>query len=173
MNSSYLILIGVVFLGFVLLLGKKSKKSVSGEVDEWPFYSKKPLSDVEQILYHRIVKALPDHIILAQVSLSRFLGVKKGNKFNVWFNKINRLTADYVVCSKSFDILGVIELDDKSHERAKNKANDNKKDKALHSAGIKVVRWHVKTMPDDATIQAMFEEKGAVLLANTNVQSDT
>lgn len=32
----------------------------------WPFYAKRPLSPPEQVLYHRLIKALPEHIVLAQ-----------------------------------------------------------------------------------------------------------
>ena len=35
--------------------------------DSWPFYAKKPLTQPEQVLYHRLVSALPQHIVLAQV----------------------------------------------------------------------------------------------------------
>ena len=39
-----------------------------GETNEiWPFYAKRPLSTPEQVLYFRLVEALPEHIILAQV----------------------------------------------------------------------------------------------------------
>src|SRR5262245_27505507 len=44
----------------------------------WPFYAKRPLTQVEQVLYHRLVKSLPEHIVLAQVQVSRVLGVKRG-----------------------------------------------------------------------------------------------
>src|SRR4051812_4207647 len=54
----------------------------------------------EQVLYHRLVAALPGEIVLAQVQLSRVLGVKKGFNFNAWHNRINRLSYDFVVCGK-------------------------------------------------------------------------
>jgi hypothetical protein len=40
----------------------------------WPFYLKRVLTQPEQVLYHRLVKALPNHIVLAQVQVSRVLG---------------------------------------------------------------------------------------------------
>lgn len=132
------------------------KGKVSGGVGDeaWPFYAKKPLSQPEQILYFRLTKALPEHIVLAQVQLSRLLGVKKGNNFHAWNNRINRMSADFVVCKKDSSVIAVIELDDASHERKNRQAADIKKDKALSSADIRVVRWQVKAIPDEATIKA-------------------
>ena len=129
----------------------------------WPFYVKKPLTQPEQILYHRLVKALPDHIILAQVQVSRVLGVKKGSNFNEWNNRINRMSYDFVVCSKDSTVLAVIELDDKSHESKSRAATDEKKNKATADAGLRLVRWHVKALPDELAIQNALRTVAATL----------
>jgi very-short-patch-repair endonuclease len=118
----------------------------------WPFYAKKPLSQPEQILYHRLVGALPDCIVLAQVQLSRVLGVKKGFRFYEWNNRINRMSLDFLVCSKDSTILAAIELDDKTHETERRRDTDARKERALSAAGIQLLRWSVKALPDDATI---------------------
>ncbi|MEK6807236.1 MAG: DUF2726 domain-containing protein [Pseudomonadota bacterium] len=125
---------------------------------QWPFYAKKALSSPELVLYFRLCKALPEHIVLAQVGLSRILGVKKGNNFGVWFNRINRMSADFVMCSKDSTVVAVIELDDATHEKADRRAADTKKDKALSSAGIHIVRWQAKSIPDEAAIRATFAQ---------------
>ncbi|GAB6140874.1 hypothetical protein JCM14076_16030 [Methylosoma difficile] len=128
----------------------RSKKSDDGE---WPFYAKKPLSKVEQVLYFRLVDALPDYVVLAQVQMSRFLGVKKGNDFGKWFNRINRMSVDYLVCRKDFSIVAVIELDDKSHETVKRKEADSRKNKAIEAAGLKLIRWKTTGIPDIGQIK--------------------
>jgi hypothetical protein len=102
------------------------------------------------------VKALPEHIVLAQVQVSRVLGVKKGFNFHEWNNRINRLSYDFVVCSKDSTVLAAIELDDKSHESSSRKATDEKKEKATAAASVRLIRWHVKSLPDQAAIQAAF-----------------
>ena len=124
--------------------------------DSWPFYVKKPLTPPEQILYFRLAKALPEHMILAQVQLSRLLGVKKGNNFQAWYNRINRMSTDFVVCNRDSTVAGVIELDDSSHQRNARRMADAKKDKALKSAGVRIVRWQAKALPDEKTIKATF-----------------
>jgi len=94
MSSIFLLLI-VIVAAIVVFAVLKAKAQGGGVGDEaWPFYAKKPLSQPEQILYFRLIQALPEHIILAQVQLSRLLGVKKGNNYQAWSNRVNRMSAD-------------------------------------------------------------------------------
>jgi very-short-patch-repair endonuclease len=147
-----LLLVVVIAVAFLIYIKAKSQAGSGNEV--WPFYAKKPLSQPEQVLYFRLIEALPEHIILAQVQLSRLLGVKKGNNYQSWLNRINRMSADFVVCTKDASIVAVIELDDVSHQKKDRQAADAKKDKALGAAEVKIIRWQVKSIPDILTIQA-------------------
>lgn len=122
----------------------------------WPFYAKKPLTQPEQVLYHRLVAAMPDCIVLAQVQLSQVLGVKKGFNFHEWNNRINRMSLDFLVCLKDSTIIAAVELDDKTHEKASRIKADTKKEKALSAAGIALVRWNVSSLPDENTIRLAF-----------------
>ena len=119
----------------------------------WPFYVKKPLSQPEQVLYHRLIRALPEHIVLAQVQVSRVLGVKKGSSFNEWNNRINRLSYDFVVCGKDSTVIAAVELDDKTHESKARIATDEKKNKASADAGLRLLRWHVRALPTEEAIR--------------------
>lgn len=132
---------------------KKGKRTTSTSEETWPYYAKKLLSQPEQVLYHRLVNTLPEHIILAQVQLSRVLGVKKGFNFGEWNNRINRMSLDFVVCRKDSSIVAAIELDDKTHEQESRKEADSKKNKALESANIRLIRWKANTIPDQETIK--------------------
>ena len=156
MKSFVPVLLVLVLLVLVAtaLISRSWRKGGDKAEGPWPFYAKKPLTVPEQVLYHRLVRALPDHIVLAQVQVSRVLGVKKGFNFNEWNNRINRLSYDFVVCSKDSAVLFAIELDDKSHEKADRITTDAKKGKATEAANVKLVRWHVKSLPDEAAIQA-------------------
>ncbi len=118
------------------------------------FMQKNHSHNPEQVLYFRLTQAFPNHIILAQVQLSQLLGVKKGNNYQSWLNRINRMSADFVVCHKDASIVAVIELDDATHQRTDRQAADAKKDKALSAAEIKIIRWQAKAIPDIVAIQA-------------------
>jgi hypothetical protein len=66
------------FVVAVAIVGALFSIKQSRSSGNWPFYARKLLSAPEQVLYHRLVKALPDLLILAQVQVSRVLGVRKG-----------------------------------------------------------------------------------------------
>jgi hypothetical protein len=146
-----LTLLVVVLVGVVAYVLLKQKGSATPD-QAWPFYAKKPLSNPEQVLYFRLVETLPDHIVLAQVQLSRLLGVKKGHNVQSWNNRINRMSADFVVCAKDASILAVVELDDASHKKADRQDADARTAKALDA------------LPDAAAIKT-------ALLASPSPQS--
>jgi very-short-patch-repair endonuclease len=156
--GKFLLLLIVVVAVIALLAFLKTKSKSEPKDALWPFYAKKPLSQPEQILYFRIVQALPEHIVLAQVQLSQLLGVKKGNNYQAWLNRISRMSADFVVCNKDSSIVAVIELDDSTHQRQDRQVADKKKEKALASAGIRIIRWNVKSIPDIAVIQSSVKQ---------------
>jgi very-short-patch-repair endonuclease len=149
-----ILLIVIVIAAFIVL---KLKLKDGRDDGDWPFYAKKLLSQPEQILYFRLINALPEHIVLAQVQLSRFLGVKKGNNIQAWYNRINRMSADFLVCNKDSSVIAAIELDDSSHQKSSRQAADIKKNKAIGSAGIPIIRWQTNTLPDEATIQSTIQ----------------
>ena len=153
-----LLVIGFAVVAALWWRRGRGRKVGADAQQEWPFYAKKPLTQPEQVLYHRLVKALPEHIVLAQVQVSRVLGVKKGFNFHEWNNRINRMSYDFVVCAKDARVLAVIELDDKTHDASDRAANDGKKDRATASAGVRLVRWNVGKLPDEAAITALFSQ---------------
>jgi hypothetical protein len=144
-----LILALVVLLPILIRRGRLA----AGESRPWPFYVKRILTQPEQVLYYRLVKSLPNHVVLAQVQMSRVPGVKKGFRFHEWNNRINRMSYDFVICDKAATVIAAIELDDKSHESEARIESDAKKSKATTDAGLRLVRWHVKSLPDELTIR--------------------
>jgi hypothetical protein len=155
-----ILLVAVALVGLRLLTRRRPFRFGAGE---WPFYARQLMSQPEQVLYYRLVRALPEHIVLAQVQVSRVLGVKKGFKFNEWNNRINRLSYDFVVCAKDSTVIAAIELDDKTHESESRVRTDGKKDKATADAGLRLVRWNVRSLPSEGAIR---EELIAPLLAS-------
>lgn len=158
MTSNNNLMILIILLCLLAVIGVitalvKNKRKPKVDEENWPFYAKQLLSKPEQVLYHRLVSALPEQIILAQVQLSRVLGVKKGYNFNEWNNRINRMSLDFVVCRKDSSVVAAIELDDKSHTAEARQKADEKKDKALTDANVPIIRWKVENLPDQETIR--------------------
>jgi very-short-patch-repair endonuclease len=151
-TPTVVILLILALVIFLLILKRRGRLAAHGS-RPWPYYVKRLLTQPEQVLYHRLVKSLPNHVVLAQVQMSRVLGVKKGFRFHEWNNRINRMSYDFVICDKAATVIAVIELDDKSHESEHRRDSDAKKSKATTDAGLRLVRWHVKSLPDELTIQ--------------------
>lgn len=142
-----LLISALIVIGLLKALWSKSGPT------SWPLYSKKILTQPEQILYFRLVEALPNHLVFAQIQLSQFLGVKKGHNYQSWSNRINRMSADFVVCKKDSSVIAVIELDDSTHNQPKRRAADQKKDAAITAAGIPMIRWKVQEIPNNTEIK--------------------
>lgn len=155
------ILVGMVvfavmlaFVAGVTLVVLRARSRNTLPAGRWPFSLRRPLSEPEQVLYYRLCQALPGHLVLAQVGLSRFLAVKKGHDPRAWHNRINRMSIDFLVCNKDASVVAAIELDDATHPRPDRISADEKKERALEAAGVRLMRWNVDAMPDEAAIQA-------------------
>lgn len=154
MNSILaLLLFGLVLIAFSRLLKtakEKNSDSVNGVIVK-PYISKFPLTPTETIFYHRLVEALPEYVVLAQVQLSSFLKVDQSQiirkDFYMWFTPISQQSIDFLICRKDFSIITAIELDDKSHLSKSAIDRDTKKDSNLAVAKVPLIRWHAVNMP--------------------------
>jgi hypothetical protein len=129
----------------------RSKRAMESEA--WPLFAKKPLGPAEQELYRRLAKALPEHIILAQVRLSQLLGVRKGGDFHLWQNRLSRLGADFVVCDGDATVIAVVELGATAPNAAGRKLADAEKHKALAAANIRLLRWQAWSLPNESEMR--------------------
>ncbi|HQR56765.1 MAG TPA: DUF2726 domain-containing protein [Burkholderiaceae bacterium] len=144
----------IVVLGVgVAIAVLRARSSDATSTGRWPFSLRRPLTEPEQVLYFRLCQALPDHIVLAQVGMSRFLSVRRGHNARAWYNRINRMSVDFLVCTKDASVVAAVELDDASHQHPDRVSADAKKELALNAAGVKLLRWNVGAMPDEAAIQ--------------------
>lgn len=106
---------------------------------------KRPLTNREQAMYFRLAQTFPDHVVLAQVAFSAILTTKDRPTRATFDRKV----CDFVLCSKAFDVLAVIELDDASHKGRH--AEDAKRDAMLAKAGYRVIRF--PQVPDAADLR--------------------
>ena len=162
----------VIALAAVAFIVLKTRGSYGTDKETWPFYAKRLLSQPEQVLYHRLVASLPGQIVLAQVQASRVLGVKKGFNLHAWNHRINRMSYDFVVCAKDSSVVAAIELDDSSHGSSARAVVDEKKARATAAAGVRLLRWHVKSLPTQAAIKAAFAEPRTAVSVSTLADAD-
>lgn len=157
-----ILIIAVLLIAAFAIFIALNRKSVKPELEELEvpgaklpdFYARKPLTEIEQAMYHLLVDALPMYIVLAQVQVSQLVGIKKGPAWQTWFNKISRKSVDYLICAKDFSIVATIELDDSSHDREDRQAADADKNTALAGAKIKLIRWQAKALPNADEIRS-------------------
>ncbi|HEY4713807.1 MAG TPA: DUF2726 domain-containing protein, partial [Aquirhabdus sp.] len=144
------ILIVILSLFFILLLSGSRRrqtevaKPVRGDdLDVWPFMPRDFMTDAEVRFFRQLKQAVPEFLIFSQVGLSRLIECTDEEDEKFWFNRINRMSVDYVLVDQDAQhVLVAIELDDWSHDHAGRMKADLKKDKALISAGIPMVRFH-------------------------------
>jgi very-short-patch-repair endonuclease len=159
LNESMLWVVGAGVTLILVITGITALRRKNQEVGApWPVYAKRLLGEREQVLYWRLVGAFPEHVVLAQVSLSQLIGVQKGttNRQAV-LNRFRQLCADFVICERNFVAVGVVELDGLSHDHPRKADADLRKTQALQAAGLTIVRVNVADLPDEAMLRAMIQ----------------
>ncbi len=158
--------IGIIFLiaaiGFLGLIAVLKRQSSSNKAQPdpqpvrgdnlaiWPFAPMPIMTDTEVIFFNKLKNALPEYHIFVQVQLSRIIEAnsEEASERSFWFNRICRQSVDYVITDiDAQTTLVAIELDDWTHSSKSRQKADDKKDKALASAGIAIVRFHAERMP--------------------------
>jgi very-short-patch-repair endonuclease len=97
---------------------------------------------------------LPGHIVLAQVQLLQIINFRRGRWSQAIFNRISRLSLDFLILNPDTSIVAAVELDDATHTRDASRRADARKDHALKSAGVPLIRWNAKRLPDRVAILA-------------------
>jgi hypothetical protein len=148
--GEFLIIIIVVALFFLWRNGR--------EAAGYPYRKTVVMSKPEQILYHRLVQALPNHLVLPQVQMCRFLEVTSFMNKKPAFYKISAKSVDYLVTTKDAKVVAAIELQDASHLLPDRAANDAFKRKALKYADVPFIEFHVRKLPSAAEIREALRE---------------
>lgn len=119
----------------------------------WPFSKAELLSNAEKEAFKKLQTALPEHYIFSQVQLSQLVTVRKGHDFNQWFNRINRMSVDFVVSDSDLKTVAAVEIDDATHRDPKRMEADAKKAKVLKAANIPLVRYEARNLPGPLKIR--------------------
>ena len=124
----------------------------------WPYRKKTPFMGAAELdLYERLLAALPEMNVFAQVEMNRVVTWPKPDK-NGWSGRVNGKSIDFLICTKASEIVLAIELDDKTHNRPDRQKADETKDRALKAAGIPIKRWNVRSMPQVPEIRQAVAE---------------
>lgn len=117
-----------------------------------PHYRSKPILTKNEVeFFDRIRKAAPELYIFPQVGMSALIEPTDTNKkkFMAAFGRIAQKRIDYGLFTHDMKLMGIIELDDKTH----NIENDRIRDSYTQSAGIKTLRFESRARPSIATLR--------------------
>jgi hypothetical protein len=117
------------------------------------------MSERERALYQRLVQSLPNHIVLAQVQVLQVINFRRGHRTHAILNRISQLSLDFLILNSDTSIVATVELDDATHTRENRRQADARKSHALQSAGVPLIRWNAKNLPDATAILAAFPTK--------------
>lgn len=153
-----LLIIAIALIGLFTLIwlikkifGEKKLPAVRGdELAVFPFSPMPIMTNTEVIFFKKLQQAVPEYLIFGQVQLSRIIAPSDDEvDKSFWLNRINRMSVDYVIVDEDCQTtLLAIELDDWTHDSRQRQKADEKKDKALSSAGIAVLRFDSEQMPN-------------------------
>lgn len=114
----------------------------------WPPQATRVLTSQERTLHSTLVRALPDHVVLSQVPLSRFIKVPKRHSYAEWLRRLGYQSVDFVVCDMTSHVVAVIELQPTANdlnERARKRLK--RIQRTLKSAEIPLLVWSEANLP--------------------------
>lgn len=115
---------------------------------DWEPLSTRVLTTSERDAYHVLRKALPDHMVLAQVPVARFIKVPTRNSYSEWLRRVGSLCADLVVCDASSQVVAVVEVRQPlSRENERAQRRHARMDRVLQGARIPVHVWLEGALP--------------------------
>jgi hypothetical protein len=115
---------------------------------DWEPVATRVLTTSERDAYHILRKALPDHMIIAQVPVARFIKVPTENPYSEWLRRVGSLCADLVVCDMASQVIAVVEVRQPlSRENERAQRRHARMDRVLQAAHIPVHVWLEGALP--------------------------
>jgi len=145
-NAMFVVVLIVIVVGILAALKAKQPAKVEGLA----FEKRDPLFTPAERSFLGVLEQTLDsrYRVFGKVRLGDIVKPAKGlsnNKRATAQNKINQKHLDFVICSVAdLAVVGVVELDDKSHEKEDRAGRDEFVDQALAGAKIPVIHFPVK-----------------------------
>jgi hypothetical protein len=108
------------------------------------------LTPNEYEFYQRLLAALPELLVLPQVSMAAVIApaASDAKRRLAAFRRISQKRIDFLVCRQNLDVVCALELDDSTHNRWR----DAQRDAMLASAGVPTLRYESRAKPNAAQI---------------------
>ncbi len=152
--------------------GRASDSEVLDTVQAWPPQAVRVMTLPERLAYGTLCRALPRHLVLAQVPLSRFISVPSSNSYSQWLTRAGRLNVDLLVCDSSSKVIAAVEVRS-ADQTQRSVARHNRLAEVLQAAGIKVHVWSDDDLPTIATVRELFKNSKGEAAAGDDNEIDT
>lgn len=117
-----------------------------------------------------------EYRVMAKVRIADLITPEKGLNKGNWqtaFNKIAMKHIDFVICDKeTLEVIGCIELDDKSHNTAKVKTRDKFVNHAMKTADIPLLRMPTKRTYGLENVKIKLKELKIITTKNEPSETD-
>ncbi len=146
--------------GILLLVLSRLRKA--RPTPRLPYVAIPILTESERRFFAVLEGCIPRHCyVLAQVRLANLVAVESGTaSFRGRFNAVAMKCVDFVIVNHStLAPLLVVELDDKSHERADRQERDKFVDQVLFSVGLPILHWPVQGRYNPTELSRMISAK--------------
>lgn len=148
-----------------VLLSRRSRPEPAPKVEEgldtiqaWPPQAVRVMTLGERQAYEVLKRALPGHVILSQVPLSRFISVPTRNPYTLWLQRAGRLAVDLLVCDFSSRAIAAVEV--RTADESKRSAKRHQRlIQVLRAAGVQVFEWDEDELPDVTVARELFIPK--------------
>lgn len=130
-------------------------------VQAWPPQAVRVMTLGERQAFEILRRALPNHVVLAQVPLSRFISVPTRNPYQQWLQRAGRLAVDLLICDFSSRAVAAIEVRTAEESQRSAKRHQRLVD-VLRAAGVTVYEWNEDDLPSIADARDMFVPKSDV-----------
>ena len=128
-------------------------------VGDWPPQAVRVMTLGERQAFEILRRALPGHVILSQVPLSRFISVPTRNPYQQWLTRAGRLAVDVLVCDFSSRAIAAIEV--RTAEESQRSAKRHRRlVEVLRAAGVTVYEWNEDELPSIAEARELFAARG-------------
>jgi len=124
-------------------------------VQAWPPQAVRVLTLPERRAFEMLRKALPGHLVLAQVPLARFISVPTCHAYSEWLTRVGRLSVDLLVCDHSSRVIAAIDIRSPD-ESARSQKRHARMARVLRAAGIAVHPWRADALPSANEMRALF-----------------
>jgi Protein of unknown function (DUF2726) len=141
-------------------------------VAAWPPQAVRVLTLGERQAFDNLKRALPGHVVLAQVPLSRFISVPTRNPYQMWLQRAGRLSVDLLVCDFSSRPIAAVEIRS-SDDGPRATKRHRRLTSVLRAAGLVVHEWDEDDLPAIPNVRELFITKNQGLYEVESVVDST